>query len=278
MTLEEAAQSDTRPEARVFISYSRKDMAFAERLEGALKTRGIKPLIDRSEIYAFEDWWKRIEALITQADTIVMVLSPDAISSEVCMKEIAFAASLNKRFAPIVWRRVDDKMVPETLSRLNFIFFDDDTRFDESANRLAEALATDIDWIRKHTEFGEVAHRWSPDGRPGPRGLLLRSPRLDEAEHWIASRPQGAPVPTDATQAFILDSRRGATRRRNMLTASLAAGLFLALGLSGFAYWQRGIAIEQRGIAKSEATRAERNFGAAKSTIDHVILDLAQGL
>ena len=278
MTLEEAAQSDTRPEARVFISYSRKDMAFAERLEGALQTRGIKPLIDRSEIYAFEDWWKRIEALITQADTIVMVLSPDAISSEVCMKEIAFAASLNKRFAPIVWRRVDDKMVPETLSRLNFIFFDDDTRFDESANRLAEALATDIDWIRKHTEFGEVAHRWSPDGRPGPRGLLLRSPRLDEAEHWIASRPQGAPVPTDTTQAFILDSRRGATRRRNMLTASLAAGLFLALGLSGFAYWQRGIAIEQRGIAKSEATRAERNFGAAKSTIDHVILDLAQGL
>src|SRR5664279_1878232 len=212
MNLEEAAQSDTRPKARVFISYSRKDMAFAERLEGALQTRGIKPLIDRSEIYAFEDWWKRIEALVTQADTIVMVLSPDAISSEVCMKEIAFAASLNKRFAPIVWLRVDDKMVPETLSRLNFIFFDDDTRFDESANRLAEALATDIDWIRKHTEFGEVAHRWSPDGR------------------------------------------------------------------SGFAYWQRGIAIEQRGIAKSEATRAERNFGAAKSTIDHVILDLAQGL
>src|SRR6266446_4252417 len=124
----EGASGDKRPETKAFLSYSRRDMAFAERLEAALKARGIEPLIDRSEIYAFEDWWKRIEALIVQADTIVMVLSPDAISSEVCKKEVAFAASLNKRFAPIVWRRVDDRAVPESLARLNFIFFDDDAR------------------------------------------------------------------------------------------------------------------------------------------------------
>jgi hypothetical protein len=37
---------------RVFISYSRKDMAFADRLEPTLKARGFKVLIDREEIYA----------------------------------------------------------------------------------------------------------------------------------------------------------------------------------------------------------------------------------
>jgi TIR domain len=47
-----------QPKARIFISYSRKDMAFADRLETALKARGFEPLIDRIEIYAFEDWWK----------------------------------------------------------------------------------------------------------------------------------------------------------------------------------------------------------------------------
>jgi hypothetical protein len=36
-------------------------MAFADRLEPALKSRGFEPLIDRTEIYAFEDWWKRIQ-------------------------------------------------------------------------------------------------------------------------------------------------------------------------------------------------------------------------
>ncbi len=44
-------------------------MAFADRLEPALKACGFEPLIDRAEIYAFEDWWKRIEALITKADS-----------------------------------------------------------------------------------------------------------------------------------------------------------------------------------------------------------------
>jgi WD40 repeat protein len=63
--------------AKVFISYSRKDLAFADRLDTALRARGFEPLIDRSEIYAFEDWWKRIQALIAQADTIIFVLSPD---------------------------------------------------------------------------------------------------------------------------------------------------------------------------------------------------------
>jgi hypothetical protein len=50
--------------AKIFISYSRKDMAFADRLEAALKAHSFEPLIDRTEIYAFEDWWRRIEALI----------------------------------------------------------------------------------------------------------------------------------------------------------------------------------------------------------------------
>ena len=135
----DAAKQDVEAQskARVFISYSRKDMAFADRLESTLKVRGVEPLIDRSEIYAFEDWWKRIESLIAQADTVVFVLSPDAVSSEVCHKEIDFAASLNKRLAPIVHRRTDGKVVPIALAALNFIFFDDDARFDASVDSLA---------------------------------------------------------------------------------------------------------------------------------------------
>src|SRR5262245_5066301 len=94
---------------KVFISYARKDIVFADKLEAALKADGIETFIDKSQISAFEDWWKRIQALIAQADTVIFILSPDAIDSEVCQKEVAFAASLNKRFAPIVFRRVDVK-------------------------------------------------------------------------------------------------------------------------------------------------------------------------
>jgi hypothetical protein len=138
------AQEAIEPKARIFISYSRKDMAFADRLEAALKARGFEPLIDRTEIYAFEDWWKRIETLIGGADTVVFVLSPDAVTSDVALKEIACAASLNKRFAPIVCRRTDDSAVPEPLRRLNFIFFDDPARFEARADQLADSLGTGL--------------------------------------------------------------------------------------------------------------------------------------
>jgi hypothetical protein len=94
------------PKARIFISYSRKDIRFADRLEAALKERGFEVLIDRTEIFEFEDWWKRIEGLIGRADTVVFVLSPDAVVSDVALKEVALAASLNKRLAPIICRRV----------------------------------------------------------------------------------------------------------------------------------------------------------------------------
>jgi hypothetical protein len=109
-------------------------MAFADRLETALKARSFEPLIDRTEIYAFEDWWKRIEALIGRADTVVFVLSPDAVSSDVTLKEVEHAASINKRFAPIVCWRVDDGAIPEALRQLNFIFFGDPARFELSAD------------------------------------------------------------------------------------------------------------------------------------------------
>lgn len=179
---------------RAFISYSRKDMAFADKLEAALKERGFEVLIDREEIYAFEDWWKRLQALISGADTVVFVLSPDAVASRETLREVEYAASLNKRFAPIVCRRVDDAAVPEALRRLNFIFFDEAGQFEDSANKLAAALQTDIVWVRDHTKFGEAARGWAAAGRPN--GLLLRTPALEMAEYWMASRPRSAPEPT----------------------------------------------------------------------------------
>jgi formylglycine-generating enzyme required for sulfatase activity len=229
-------ETKTDTKTRVFISYSRKDMVFADKLEAALKERGFEVLIDRQEIYAFEDWWKRIEALIGRADTVVFVLSPDAVKSDVALKEVAYAASLNKRFAPIVSRRVEDCAVPEALRRLNFIFFDDPERFGDSANKLTEALRTDIRWIREHTRFGEAAREWLAAGRP--HSLLLRPPTLDVAEYWMGTRPEGAPELTSEIQTFVADSRKAAQSSQRLRRIALGSiiGLMMAviLGLVGW--------------------------------------------
>lgn len=199
---------------RVFISYSRKDMAFADQLEAALKARGFEVLIDRQEIYAFEDWWKRIQALIGNADTVVFVLSPDAAKSDVALKEVAHAASLNKRFAPIVCRHVDDAAVPDALRRLNFIFFDDPERFDESADKLADALRTDIGWIRQHTEYGEAERRWASAGRPN--SLLLVRRRWT----WLSTGWPRAQRPRRSRLKKFASSWSPAVRRRALRSGS----------------------------------------------------------
>jgi Tol biopolymer transport system component len=69
MTVAAERSDGAPPKTRIFVSYSRKDMAFADRLEVALKARGVEPLIDRSEIYAFA-------ARLWDADTGKAVGSP----------------------------------------------------------------------------------------------------------------------------------------------------------------------------------------------------------
>lgn len=232
----EAGGDDRAPQTKVFISYSRRDIAFADRLDAALKKRGFETFIDRSEIYAFEDWWREIERLIGRADTIIFLLSPDSVKSEVAIKEIAYAASLNKRFAPIVCRQVGDDAVPAALRKLNFIFFDDAERFEAGADLLAEALETDIEWIRQHTDYGEAERRWYAAGRPN--GLLLHSPTLEVAEHWLLLRPRGAPEPTAGVRTFVAASRqreRAAQRLRRMVQVSIFTLLVaIILGLVGW--------------------------------------------
>ena len=157
------------------------------------------------------------ESLITQADTVLFVVSPDSVTSIVALREIAFATSLNKRVAPVVFRKVDD--VPEALGKYNFLFFDDEAQFEASADKLADSLQVDIAWVRLHTEYCAAARRWADATRPD--GLLLRSPSLEMAEHWIKSRPEGAPTPTEEARTFIRLSRAFAEEEEQQLKRAI---------------------------------------------------------
>jgi tetratricopeptide (TPR) repeat protein len=195
----------------IFISYSRKDGDFVDRLEAGLIARGFKPFLDRSEVLAFEEWWNRIQNLIIKADTIVFVLSPDSVRSTVCAEEVSFAASLKKRFAPIVCRRVEIDAVPDALRRLNFVVFKDGNDFDSTVDGLAKSLTDDIEWIREHTWLTEVAFRWDSSGRPNT--MLLRSQELLTAERWLAARPSSGLDPNDLQLALISSSRNQSLQR-----------------------------------------------------------------
>jgi tetratricopeptide (TPR) repeat protein len=204
-----------KAQTNVFISYSRKDMDFVDRLGAALTARNFNPFIDRREILAFEEWWRRIQALIIKADTVIFVLSPDAIRSVVCAKEVAFASSLKKRLAPIVCRPVEIHLVPEPLRAVNFVSFHTSVDFDAMVDTLARALIADIEWIREHSWLTEVACRW--DGSGQSNSMLLRGRDLLAAERWLAARPPSGPEPNDLQLALILRSKDQSLQRTRSL-------------------------------------------------------------
>jgi hypothetical protein len=70
------AGSPDRGKLRVFISYSRDDLYFADQLDMAFNACGFECVIDRHSISGGENWKRRLANLIREADTVVFVLSP----------------------------------------------------------------------------------------------------------------------------------------------------------------------------------------------------------
>ena len=74
---------------KIFISYSRRDSAaFADELVAGLEFGGFAPFLDRHDIAAGEDWEGRLGGLIAQSDTVVFVISPEAVKSKQCRWEV----------------------------------------------------------------------------------------------------------------------------------------------------------------------------------------------
>jgi WD40 repeat protein len=186
---------------KVFISYSRIDEDFAQELLSGLELGGFEPYLDKHDIAAGEDWQARLSRLIEGADTVVFVISPDAVASERCAWEVERTVSLKKRLLPVVWRRVEEAQVPPRLKQLNYIYFDKPLMSVPSLTTLSTALRTDLAWIREHTRIGEAAFRW--DGRGRNEALLFRGEELAAAKVWLASPPQYAPEPTLLHHEFI---------------------------------------------------------------------------
>lgn len=251
--------SDTR--TNVFISYSRKDRAKVEELQAALDHQGdLRLFRDTDDILPTEEWKPRLEALIGASDTIIFALSPHSTTSEVCLWELEYAESLNKRIIPIVVDEVDGK-VPNVVSKLNYIFMTKQDEFNKGIASITAAINLDIDWIREHTRLGELAGRWVKSVEIGAQPL--RSKELDAAENWLIAHPPNAPQPTEAQRQFIYESRKAASRRQRWITGLSMAAFFVISAAGIFAFLQRGDAI----IAREEAVQQRRQVQAEQSRL-----------
>src|SRR5262245_31698359 len=214
--------SSDQPAAKVFISYSRKDGPFAEQLVAALSERHFAPYLDTKDIAPGEPWQDRLGKLILAADAVVFLLSPDAVASPICRWEVEEAGRRQKRILPVVCRATEVAAIPPALAELNFIDMSAPSGIERKITVLAEAIDTDIEWVREHTRIGERAEEWSAARRRS--SAMLRGEALEAAERWLARQPKTGSRPAELHREFIAASRRQSTRRLRLgLAAALAA-------------------------------------------------------
>ena len=79
---ERKKRADTDVGPSVFISYSRKDQAFARRLGNSLESGDYDVYIDQESIAAAGPWREELQRGIENADDVVFVLSPDFVASK----------------------------------------------------------------------------------------------------------------------------------------------------------------------------------------------------
>lgn len=110
---------------KVFISYSRKDSAaFADELVAGLELAGFAPFLDRHDIAAGEEWEARLGGLIEQSDTVVFVVSPEAIKSDRCCGGWTRRLRYQSGSCRLSILQCRITLSPEKLSRLQFVRFD----------------------------------------------------------------------------------------------------------------------------------------------------------
>jgi WD40 repeat protein len=239
----------------VFISYSRKDIAFARLLHQALKDYQLETWIDWQDIPPSADWLAEVYEAIEGSDAFIFIISETSIDSEICGLEIAHAAKHNKRLIPIVIGDIDAGHVPKELAVLNWIFFEEtEDAFSKAVNDLITAITVDQAWVKAHTRLENRALEWQR--KEQDRSLLLRGSDLNEAETWLTQASGKDPQPTALQTQYALASRAESTRRQRLTLVGVGFAFIVAVALGIFAWTQRNVAVAEgnaRATAQSEA-------------------------
>ncbi len=196
--------------SHIFISYSRKDLDFAQKIVDALAENDLDTWIDWKSIPKGEDWEQEIYRGIEEADAFLFLVSPDSVTSEMCNKEIAHAVANGKRILPIVIRDADVanfllENAKEEISKRNWIFCrEGQDDFEKAIAETHETIHTDYEWLKYHTRLQVKALEWE---RTQDKGRLLRGKELTEAEERLTENHENIP-PTELQRNYVLNSRR----------------------------------------------------------------------
>lgn len=234
---------------RVFISYSRHDTIFVQKLAASLRATGLDVWVDWHDIPPGTEFKKEIREGIEKADVFLFVISPDSAVSYYCNLELCHARQFKKRIIPLYYRAVDEnalKAAPSNktcpnesadnwpfINDLNRIDFLEEPAFASAILKLDTAVRTDYDYLKEHTRLLNRALEWDNNHR---QGHYLRRDELRAAQGFLSKGKTCKPEPTQLHKDYIKDSVRHQKRIRQIqMTASIV--LIVAFILTGGVYF-----------------------------------------
>lgn len=257
------AESTADERTSVFVSYSRKDEVFVERAKAKLEELDLEVWLDLEAIAPSSKWREEIQYGIEGSEALIVVVSPDSMTSAEVRNEIDRAEQLGKRIVPVEFRQYPPESAHHAISSRNWIRWRSDDEEADAVAKIKRALGNDPDWAKDHTRLNARALQWERHGK-GHRGML-NGDDLEDAEQKIAiPRGEGQPQVTELMREFVAESRRVATRRlRRVVITSVGVAIVsitlavLAVLARNEADRQRAEAVRQRDTATAAALAAQ---------------------
>ena len=86
----------------IFISYSKKDIVYAEKLINALRREGFSPWVDTEGLAASTHWQHRLQKQIMSCDAYLLIMSRNAYNSRWVPDELVTAKGKGKPIFPLL--------------------------------------------------------------------------------------------------------------------------------------------------------------------------------
>jgi formylglycine-generating enzyme required for sulfatase activity len=191
--------------ARIFISYSRRDEAFARRLASSLSQLGADVWIDIEDIPAGMKWSRAIQQGLDLGELLVVIISPDSMASQNVEDEWQYYLDQQKPIIPILWKPAKIHFQLNRIQHIDFQQQDYDTALRDLHHELRRK-GIHLNPLPEVTATVEVSRRprpRQPSGLPlapigGALGLLAVA-ALVLAVILFAPQNQGANSPTPTT-------------------------------------------------------------------------------
>jgi hypothetical protein len=135
----------------IFLSYSRKDSAEADKLEQRLRAQGLPIWVDRHGGIESGNWKDRVTAGLNHARALIVLLTPASLESSAVRKEMAFASRKSVPIIPVQLKEIPEEEIPDWFT----LDYDelhrhmiDPTRYEEGVTNIVNAIGR----LRKQKE------------------------------------------------------------------------------------------------------------------------------